>query len=95
MGIIIGEKNPRLVKSEDVGNLARMNYGKPVAETTINEKEPANKAAGEPNMQEVGNSINGKEKVVVEKENDKQEQSADADDKKQPTPKKGGRPKKS
>lgn len=39
MGLIIGEKNPKLVKSEDIGNLARMNYGKPVAETAIGEKE--------------------------------------------------------
>ena len=39
MGLIIGEKKPTLVQSEDIGNLARQNYGKPVAETAIGEKE--------------------------------------------------------
>ena len=39
MGLIVGEKNPTLVQSEDIGNLARQNYGKPVAETAIGEKE--------------------------------------------------------
>lgn len=39
MGLIIGEKNPKLVKSEDIGNLARMNYGKPVEETAIGKVE--------------------------------------------------------
>lgn len=39
MALIIGKKNPKLVKSEDIGNLARMNYGKPVAETAIGKVE--------------------------------------------------------
>ena len=39
MALIIGEKNPKLVQSEDIGNLARQYYGKPVAETAIGEKE--------------------------------------------------------
>lgn len=39
MALIIGEKNPKLVKSEDIGNLARMNYGKPFAETAIGKVE--------------------------------------------------------
>lgn len=39
MGLIIGKKNPKLVKSEDIGNLARMNYGKPVEETAIGKGE--------------------------------------------------------
>lgn len=43
MGLIIGEKNPTLVQSEDIGNLARMNYGKPVMETAIREQKDAEK----------------------------------------------------
>lgn len=43
MGLIIGEKNPTLVQSEDIGNLARMNYGKPVMETAIGEQKDAEK----------------------------------------------------
>lgn len=43
MGLIIGEKNPKLVKSEDIGNLARMNYGKSVMETAIGEQKDAEK----------------------------------------------------
>ena len=39
MALVIGEKSPTLVQSEDIGNLARQNYGKPVAETAIGEKE--------------------------------------------------------
>ena len=39
MALIIGEKNPKLVQSEDIGNWARQYYGKPVAETAIGEKE--------------------------------------------------------
>lgn len=46
MGLIIGEKNPKLVKSEDIGNLARMSYGKPVEETAIGkgEEKPSEEA---------------------------------------------------
>lgn len=95
MGLIIGEKNPKLVKSEDIGNLARMNYGKPVAETAIDEKDSSNEAVGESINQDMDNSINDGEEVVVTEENNKQEQSTNTDVEKQPTPKKGGRPRKS
>lgn len=49
MALIIGEKNPKLVKSEDIGNLARMNYGKPAAETAIGkvEENPSEEAETE------------------------------------------------
>lgn len=38
MALIIGEKNPKLVESEDIGNLARASYGKPEVGTAIKEQ---------------------------------------------------------
>lgn len=41
MALIIGEKNPKLVQSEDIGNLARASYGKPEVGTAIGEQNNA------------------------------------------------------
>lgn len=79
MALIIGEKNPKLVKSEDIGNLARMNYGKPVEETAIGKVEE--KPSEEAEIAEVETEIPSE--VVNEEET------------KQSAPKKGGRPRKS
>lgn len=41
MALIIGEKKPKLVQSEDIGNLARASYGKPEVGTAIGEQNDA------------------------------------------------------
>ena len=63
MALIIGEKNPKLVQSEDIGNLARQYYGKPVAETAIGEKEDSLSEEELKAQQEKGNE----EKALAER----------------------------
>lgn len=86
MGLIIGEKNPKLVKSEDIGNLARMNYGKPVEETAIGN--------GEETPSEESGTAEVKTEAQPEVVNE-QEVETPTEETKQPAPKRGGRPRKS
>ena len=41
MALIIGEKNPKMVESGDIGNLVRASYGKPEVGTAIGEQNDA------------------------------------------------------
>lgn len=102
MALIIGKKNPKLVQSEDIGNLARASYGKPEVGTAIGEQ---NDAKNEEEATELSAKLAEKQGSKEDNTDDlpSPEEDGNGDEKTQNNvgdtepnkPKKGGRPKKS
>lgn len=69
MALIIGEKNPKMVESGDIGNLVRASYGKPEVGTAIGEQNDAKNAEEEAAKQAA-------EALKAQQEKDAEEQAA-------------------